>query len=111
MFEFLEELSSSITDLANKELTILTDLKVSVLLLFLYMPCLFHLFNVLGVMEHQKKEEQELPFGVEDLLYYIKRVEEQEFHLDFGVLKQYFPVNLVLSGIIKISQDLFGNIY
>lgn len=56
----------------------------------------------------QKQEEGELPFGVEDLLYYVKKVEQQEFDMDLGALKQYFPVNLVLSGIFKIFQDLFG---
>lgn len=56
----------------------------------------------------QKKEEGELPFGTEDLLYYIKRVEDQNFNLDFGELKQYFPISVVLSGIFKILQDIFG---
>lgn len=60
-------------------------------------------------MRRQKKEEGELPFGIEDLLYYIRRVEEQQFDLDFGAVKLFFPVNLVLSGIFKVSQDLFGN--
>lgn len=58
---------------------------------------------------NQKKEEGEHFFGIEDLPYYMKKVEEQQFNLDFGELKQYFPVNLVLSGIFKIVQDLFGN--
>jgi hypothetical protein len=58
---------------------------------------------------YQKKEEGDIPFGMEDLLYYIKRVEEQKFDLDFGALKQFFPFNLVLSGVFKIFQDLFGN--
>ena len=59
-------------------------------------------------MCYQKKEEGDLPFGVEDLPYYVKKVQDQGFNLDFGALKQYFPVNLVLSGIFKIVQDLFG---
>ena len=58
----------------------------------------------------QWKEEGQLPFGNEDLLYYMKRVEEQHLDLDFGALKQYFPINLVLPGIFKIFQDLFGNL-
>lgn len=62
-------------------------------------------------MVYQKKEEGDIPFGIEDLIYYAKRVERQKFDLDFGALKQYFPVNLVLSGVFKIFQDLFGNIY
>ncbi|KAL0364273.1 UNVERIFIED_CONTAM: putative thimet oligopeptidase [Sesamum angustifolium] len=55
-----------------------------------------------------KKEEGEIPFGIEDLPYYVKKIKEQQFDLDFGVVKQYFPINLVLSGIFKICQDLFG---
>ena len=60
-------------------------------------------------MLHQKKEEGEVPFGIEDLLFYVKKVQELEFDLDFVALKDYFPVNLVLPGIFKIVQDLFGN--
>uniref|UniRef100_A0A2N9FSA7 Peptidase M3A/M3B catalytic domain-containing protein n=1 Tax=Fagus sylvatica TaxID=28930 RepID=A0A2N9FSA7_FAGSY len=82
VFEFLEDISINLTDLATKELNMLKDLK--------------------------KKEEGEVPFGIEDLSYYAKRVEEQKFDLDFGALKQYFPVNLVLSGVLKIFQDVFG---
>ncbi|CAK9312423.1 unnamed protein product [Citrullus colocynthis] len=82
VFEFLENISDSLTDLAAKELASLKDLK--------------------------KQEEGESPFGIEDLLYYVKKVEDQEFNLDFVTVKQYFPVSLVLSGIFKIMQDLFG---
>lgn len=45
---------------------------------------------------------------MEDLLYYMRRAEEQHLDLDLGEVKQYFPVNLVMSGIFKIFQDLFG---
>ncbi|CAL9239781.1 unnamed protein product, partial [Arabidopsis halleri] len=82
VIRFLEDISSSLTDLAIREFSFLKDLK--------------------------RKEEGEIPFGVEDLLYYIKRVEELQFDLDFGDIRQYFPVCLVLSGIFKICQDLFG---
>ncbi|KAK7387563.1 hypothetical protein VNO78_28453 [Psophocarpus tetragonolobus] len=82
VFDFLKDISTSLTDLAMKELNILKDLK--------------------------KKEEGEFPFGIEDLLYYVKRVEEQGYDLDFGEIKQYLPISLVLSGIFKIVQDLFG---
>ncbi|CAL5382993.1 unnamed protein product [Camellia sinensis] len=56
----------------------------------------------------KKKEEGDFPFGIEDLLCYVKRIEGQQFNLDLGALKQYFPFNLVMSGILKICQDLFG---
>ncbi|KAL5717777.1 thimet oligopeptidase [Ranunculus cassubicifolius] len=82
VFEFLEHISARLTDSATKELNALKDLK--------------------------KKEEGDSPFGIEDLLYYLKRVEEQKFYVDFGDIDQYFPADLVLSGILKIFQDLFG---
>ncbi|GFP94493.1 probable thimet oligopeptidase [Phtheirospermum japonicum] len=56
----------------------------------------------------KSKEEGEYPFGIEDLPYYVKRIKEKQFDLDLGVVKQYFPVSLVISGIFKICQDLFG---
>ena len=31
-----------------------------------------------------------------------------QFDLDFGDIRQYFPISLVLPGIFKICQDLFG---
>lgn len=69
---------------------------------------MFPLLLFLALVRQQRKEEGELPFGIEDLLYYVRRVEELQFDLDFGAVKQYFPVNLVLSGIFKVFQDLFG---
>lgn len=69
-----------------------------------------HLYILItNLLWYQKKEEGEFPFGIEDLLYYVKRVEEQSYDLDFGELKQYFPISLVVSGIFKIVQDIFGN--
>ncbi|KAK1419976.1 hypothetical protein QVD17_29451 [Tagetes erecta] len=81
VFEFLEEISASLNDVATRELTLLKDIK--------------------------KKEEAEIPFGIEDLPYYVKKAEEQ-FDLDFEAVKQYFPASLVQSGIFKVCQDLFG---
>lgn len=82
VFEFLEELSTSLSDLAAKELAALKELKA--------------------------KEEGDSAFGIEDLLYYVKKFEEEKFHIDFAALKEYFPLSLVLQGIFKILQDLFG---
>ncbi|KAL2253718.1 UNVERIFIED_CONTAM: putative thimet oligopeptidase [Sesamum indicum] len=82
VFEFLEKISGSLTESASKELSLLKEMK--------------------------RKEEGQIPFGIEDLPYYVKKIKEQQFGLDFGVVKQYFPINLVLSGIFKICQDLFG---
>ncbi|CAI9093276.1 OLC1v1028741C1 [Oldenlandia corymbosa var. corymbosa] len=82
VFDLLEDISGNLSEQAARELAILRELK--------------------------KQEEGELTFGVEDLLYYVKRARDQQIDLDFGDVKQYFPVNLVLSGIFKICQDLFG---
>lgn len=82
VFEFLEKISESLTESASKELSLLKELK--------------------------RKEEGDFAFGTEDLPYYVKKIKEKQCDLDFGVVKQYFPVNLVLSGIFKICQDLFG---
>ncbi|CAI9768757.1 unnamed protein product [Fraxinus pennsylvanica] len=82
VFEFLENISGSLTELASRELSLLKEMK--------------------------KKEEGEFSFGIEDLPYYVKKAKDQHFDLDFGIVKQYFPINLALSGIFKICQDLFG---
>ncbi|XP_078169956.1 zincin-like metalloproteases family protein isoform X1 [Carex rostrata] len=84
VFQFLEEVSSNLTELAERELNLLKDLK--------------------------RKEEGDVPLGMQDLPYYMKRAEEEHlaFDFDFGEVKHYFPVNIVLSGILKIYQDLFG---
>ncbi|KAK6160326.1 hypothetical protein DH2020_003707 [Rehmannia glutinosa] len=82
VFAFLEKISASLTESASKELSLLKELK--------------------------RKEEGESPFGNEDLPYYVKRIKQKQLDLDFGVVKQYFPISLVLSGIFKICQDLFG---
>lgn len=108
MFEFLEDVSIHLTEVASRELDVLKDLKVSSNLPPSLCIVLFNL-HLIVVLEFQKKEEDDSNFGVEDLLYYMRRAEEQKLGLDLGVVKQYFPVSLVLSGIFKICQDLFGN--
>nr|KAJ0190329.1 hypothetical protein LSAT_V11C800449320 [Lactuca sativa] len=82
VFEFLEEISANLNNFASQELNLLKDFK--------------------------KKEEGEIPFGIQDLPFYIKKIEEEQFDLDFEAVKQYFPVSLVQSGIFKVCEDLFG---
>ncbi|KAG0450290.1 hypothetical protein HPP92_026854 [Vanilla planifolia] len=82
VLEFLEEVSNRLSGLATRELNFLKNLKVN--------------------------EEGDTYFGMEDLLYYMRRAEELLISLDPAEVRQYFPVNLVLSGIFKIFQDLFG---
>lgn len=82
VLEFLEEMSEQLSDLANRELTVLKELKM--------------------------KEEGDAQFGMEDLLYYMKRGEQHKVDLDIGDIKRYFPVKLVISGMLKMFQDLFA---
>uniref|UniRef100_A0A453G3U6 Peptidase M3A/M3B catalytic domain-containing protein n=1 Tax=Aegilops tauschii subsp. strangulata TaxID=200361 RepID=A0A453G3U6_AEGTS len=82
VLEFLEEMSEQLSDLANRELTVLKELKM--------------------------KEEGDAQFGMEDLLYYMKRGEQHKVDLDIGEIKRYFPVKLVISGMLKMFQDLFA---
>ncbi|KAM1047914.1 hypothetical protein ACFX1X_027446 [Malus domestica] len=56
----------------------------------------------------KRKEEGDHSFGVEDLPYCVNKAEAQQFNVDLGAQRQYFPVNLVLSGVFKIVQYLFG---
>ena len=56
------------------------------------------------------KEEGDAQFGMEDLLYYMKRGEQHKVDLSIGEIKRYFPVKLVISGMLKMFQDLFGRI-
>lgn len=46
---------------------------------------------------------------MDDLLYYVKKFEEEKFDVDFAALKEYLPLSLILQGIFKILQDSFGN--
>ncbi|THF95744.1 hypothetical protein TEA_002776 [Camellia sinensis var. sinensis] len=109
VFEFLEELSASLTDLATRELSMLKDLKVFEFLEELSASLTDLATRELSMLKDlKKKAEGDFPFGIEDLLYYVKRIEEQQFNLDVGALKQYFPFNLVMLGILKICHDLFG---
>ncbi|CAM0884179.1 unnamed protein product [Alopecurus aequalis] len=82
VLEFLEEMSEQLSDLANRELSLLKDMKM--------------------------KEEGDAQFGMEDLLYYMKRAEQLKVDLDIGEIKRYFPVKLVISGMLKMFQDLFA---
>lgn len=110
VLEFLEDFSASLSELANRELNMLKEIKVTVHFLKYAFMMLFLNFISYGCYGKQRKEEGESPFGIEDLLYYVKRIEERQFDMDFKSVKQYFPVSLVLSGIFKIFQDLFGKL-
>jgi len=43
---------------------------------------------------------------MEDLQYYMRKAEELELEVDFETVKQYFPVDAVTSGILRIYEQL-----
>ncbi|XP_031480320.2 probable thimet oligopeptidase isoform X2 [Nymphaea colorata] len=85
VIEFLEDISATLEELAARELALLKTLK--------------------------KMEEGDFPFGMEDLLYYIRKSEDEDVKISYGVAKKYFPIGLVVSGVLKIFQELFGLIF
>ncbi|XP_024541630.1 probable thimet oligopeptidase isoform X2 [Selaginella moellendorffii] len=56
----------------------------------------------------KKAEEGGEEFGMEDLLYYMHRVEELEFQAITEKIREYFPVEVVTNGLFQIYQELFG---
>ncbi|XP_078433640.1 zincin-like metalloproteases family protein isoform X2 [Wolffia australiana] len=80
VLEFLEDISCHLTEMAMRELNVLKDLK--------------------------KNEEGDFPFGAEDLRYYMKRAEEKMIDAELQTAKFLFPVDMVLSGVLKTFQEL-----
>ncbi|KAH7365650.1 hypothetical protein KP509_18G039500 [Ceratopteris richardii] len=80
--EFQEKMVEHITPAALRELKLLQDLK--------------------------EEEEGNSVVGLEDILYYIQKAERRMINLDINDLSQYFPVDTVTSGILKIYEHLLG---
>ncbi|MCO5584082.1 hypothetical protein L7F22_038005 [Adiantum nelumboides] len=80
--EFQERMVQHVTPTALKELKLLQDLK--------------------------EEEEGDSVVGLEDVLYYIQKAERRMLNLDANDLSQYFPVDIVTSGILRIYEHLCG---
>lgn len=68
----------------------------------------FHNAKLFLSYDVQSEEEGNDVFSMYDLRYYINKAEEAEFKVDFEQIKQYFPIEVVTQGLLKIYQDLLG---
>ncbi|KAJ7562830.1 hypothetical protein O6H91_03G085800 [Diphasiastrum complanatum] len=56
----------------------------------------------------KKAEEENDEFEIGDLMYYIRKAEELEFHLDYDSLKDYFPLEVALKGLLYFQEEILG---
>ncbi|XP_029469040.1 thimet oligopeptidase isoform X2 [Rhinatrema bivittatum] len=85
---FLDELCQKMKPLGKKEKYIMLDLK------------------------RKECEKRALEFTEQihawDMRYYMNQVEETTYNVDQNLLKEYFPMEVVTSGLLDIYQELLG---
>ena len=84
--EFLTDLSNKLGPIADKELEVLKELKAET--------------------EGGDKDDQVIHMW--DYRFYMNLVEEKNYQVDHEVLRQYFPFDTVLQGMLSIYRDAFG---
>eukprot|EP00249_Psilotum_nudum_P019078 c27090_g1_i1 orf=493-2634(-) len=56
----------------------------------------------------KEKDEGDRTIGIEDIQYYICKAEKEELKFDNDRVKEYFPIEVVTSGLLQIYQNLLG---
>jgi len=86
--KFLSDLSTKLTPLQTKELAVLLELK----------------------KEEKAANNQEFDgiLHAWDTAYYRTKVEKTVYNVNHELIKQYFPLHVVTSGLLQIYQELLG---
>jgi Zn-dependent oligopeptidase len=63
-------------------------------------------------LKHQECKERGLPFDSElyvwDYRYYDRMFKEKTLDLDYDLVKQHFPVEIVVPAVLEVYQSLLG---
>eukprot|EP01127_Copromyxa_protea_P005575 TRINITY_DN15476_c0_g1_i1.p1 TRINITY_DN15476_c0_g1~~TRINITY_DN15476_c0_g1_i1.p1 ORF type:complete len:692 (-),score=168.23 TRINITY_DN15476_c0_g1_i1:4-1953(-) len=90
--DFLNDLREKMEPLANKDLETLQRLKKADL-------------------EKRGQAENDLVIRAWDSSYYQNQLLEQEFEVDELKIAEYFPLNVVMKGLLEIYQEILGLVF
>ena len=83
--QFLEDLNYKLSPLADKELDVLLQYKAE-------------------EVQARGLDDDPTVLHMYDYRYYLNQVEEKDYQVDHEALRQYFPLDAVLDGLVDIYQ-------
>ncbi|MHA1944090.1 MAG: M3 family metallopeptidase, partial [Candidatus Thorarchaeota archaeon] len=84
VIDFMNDLKTKLTPLMEKEMDVLKELKA----------------------REQKIPVEEVTFEIWDLFYYHEKLMKEKFAVDQNEVKQYFPADIVIEGVLKVYQKV-----